>query len=157
MMAKKTGKYGDFVDRIKEWQAIENDNIERTDREVPETKNPLIRTMLQALRLEAEKRRLLQQMVIDSVQREAVNLSPDELGNLSGHINRHMEAEEKALSIAMEALDKSELTIPSYLLSYLIGDLKNQKSLLRQFDDKLKNASVPTSATGRTYGTSRAA
>ena len=156
-MKKNSGKYGDILDKIIDWQAIETGNIEYTDREIAGARNPLIKAMLQALKLEAEKRRLLQQMIIDSIDREAVNLSPDELRDLSGHFNKHLEAEEKALYLAKEALEKSELTIPRYLLSYLIGDLKKQNSLLRQFDDRLKTASVPTSATAKTYSSSRAA
>jgi hypothetical protein len=156
-MAKYAGKYEDILDKIADWQAIESENIERTDKEIPKAKNPLIKTMLQTLRLEAEKRRLLQQMIVDSVKKEAVTLSPDELQNLSAHLNRHMEAEGKAISIAKEALEKSELAIPRYLLSYLIADSRKQNSLLKHFDDELKTASIPTSATSKSFGPSKAA
>jgi hypothetical protein len=96
-------------------------------------------------------------MIVDSVKKEAVHLSPDELQNLSGHLNKHVESEEKALSLAKEAFERSELAIPRYLLSYLIADLKKQNSLLRRFDDELKTASIPTSGTSKTFSPSRAA
>ena len=156
-MAKYAGKYEDILDKITDWQAIESENIEHINKEIPKAKNPLIKAMLQTLRLEAEKRQILQQMIVDSVRKEAVHLSPDELQSLSAHLNKQMEAEEMALSMAKEALEKSELAIPRYLLSYLIADSKKQNSLLKHFDDELKTASIPTSTTSKSFGPSKAA
>lgn len=156
-MKKYTGKSENIVNNVVDWQAIEARNIEYSNKEIPKAKNPLIKTMLQALRLEAEKRSLLQQMVVNSINKEAVHLSPDELESLSGHLNRHIEAEEKALSLAKEAFENSELTIPRYLLSYLIADLKKQNGLLKRFDDELKTASIATSASSKKFASSRAA
>ncbi len=156
-MTRYAGKYEDILDKITGWQAIESENIEHTNKAIPKAKNPLIKVMLQALRLEAEKRRILQQMIVDSVKTEAVHLSPDELQDLSAHLNKHMEAEEKALSMAKEAFERSELAIPRYLLSYLIADSKKQNSLLKLFDDELKAASIPTSTTSKSFGQPKAA
>jgi hypothetical protein len=156
-MKKYEGKSEDILDKIVDLQSIETENMDQTSKAIPNAKNPLIKTMLQALKLEAEKSRVLQQMIVDSMKKEAVHLSPDELQNLSGHLNRHIKVEEKALTIAKEAFEKSELAIPRYLLSYLIGDLKKQNALLRHFDDELKIASIPTSATSKTFNSSRAA
>ncbi len=154
---KLQSKYEDIVGKIVEWQAVEDKNIEYATREIPKAKNPLTKTILQALKLEAEKRRLIQQMIIDSIEKEAVNLSPDELGELSGHLNRHVETEEEAALLGKEAFEKGELAVPRYLISYLIDDLKRHNGLLRQFDDKLKSASIPTSATSKSFGSARAA
>ena len=156
-MAKYAGKYEDILDEITDWQTIESENIEHINKEIPKAKNPLIKAMLQTLRLEAEKRQILQQMIVDSVRTEAVHLSPDELQSLSAHLNKQMEAEEKALSMAKEAFEKSELAIPRYLLSYLIADSKKQNNLLKHFDDELKTASIPTSTTSKSFGPSKAA
>lgn len=156
-MKKYTGKSKDILDKISDWQSIEAEDLEQTNKAIPNATNPLIKTMLQTLKLEAEKRRVLQQMIVDSLKKEAVHLSPDELLYLSGHLNRHMKAEEKALTIAKEAFEKNELAIPRYLLSYLMSDLKKQNDLLRHFDDELKTASIPTSVTSKPFGSSRAA
>ncbi len=156
-MKRYAGKDEDISDRITDWQMIESSNLEQTIREIPNAKNPLTKAILRALQLEAEKRLLLQQMIVDSIKKEAVHLSPDELQELSSYLNRHVEAEDKALAVAIEAFEKSELAIPRYLLSYLINDLKKQNSLLRHFDDELKAASIPTSATSKTFGSYKAA
>ncbi len=156
-MKKYTGKHEDILGRMMELKGIEAVNIEYAERDLPGAGNPLIKTMLQTLRLEAEKRSLLQQMIVDSIEKEAVHLSPDELQHLSGHLNRQIEADEKALSLAKKAFENSELAIPRYLLLYLMEDLKKENNLLKQFEDELKVASIPTSAGAKTSGSYQAA
>lgn len=146
-----------IMDIMAEWQGVEADTIEFADKEMPRAKNTLTETMLQVIKLEAQKNQLLQQMIIDSTKKEAVNLSPDELGVLSGYINRYLEAEGKELCEAEGAAAEGEPIITRHLLSYLMEDLKTQSCALKQFEDELKNASIPTSATSKRFGAYRAA
>ncbi|MDA8169910.1 MAG: hypothetical protein M0Z59_09500 [Nitrospiraceae bacterium] len=141
----------EFLNLMVDWQSVETETIGYTKKEIPKTGNPLTRTILQALKLEAEKHCLIQQMIVESVKKQAVNLSPEELTVLSNHLNRQMAVEEKNLSTAEQALEKSELFISRYLLSYLISDLKHQNELFRELDDELKSASIPTSATSKIF------
>jgi hypothetical protein len=150
-MKKSTGNSGDLLDLMVEWQDTETANILYVKEKLPKTKNPLTKTMLKVIKLEAEKNSLIQQMIVESIRKEAVHLSPEELGTLSGHLNRYIEAEEKVLSHAESALKKNETLVPLSLLTYLISDLNQQNCLLRQFDDDLKNASIPTSATSKKF------
>jgi len=150
-MKKSTGNSGDMLDLMVEWQDIETENMLYVKEELPKAKNPLLKTMLKVIKLEAEKHSLIQQMIVESIKKEAVHLSPDELGTLSGYLNRYIEAEEKALCHAEAVVKKSEPFIPLSLLTFLISDLKQQNCILRQFDDELKNASIPTSATSKKF------
>lgn len=145
------------ADMITDWQGIENGAMEYATEEIKKAKNPLTLAMLKALKLEAEKHFIIQQMIVDSMKKEAVHLSPGELEELSRHLNKYIEEEEKALCIAQEAVEGNGLVVPRYLLSYLIADLKVQNSLLRQLDDELKTASIPTSATSKQFDPCRAA
>lgn len=157
IMKTSAEKTKEFLDMLVDWQAVETETIERMNEEMPKARNPLIKTLLQALKLEAEKRCAIQQMIVESIKKEAVNLSPEELSTLSGYLNRHFETAERALSHAEAAIGRSELFIPHYLLAYLISDLKKQNSLLRQLDGELKTASIPTSATAKIFASSLAA
>ncbi len=156
-MKKDIERSEDVLKTIGQGQKIESGNIQYAEKEIPKAKNPLVKAVLQALKLEAQKHHIIQQMIIDSLKREAVNLSPDELQSFSAHVNKHLEAEDKALSYAKEALDKSNLPIPRYLLSYLVADLKMQSELLSRFEDELKTASISTSVSSRTFTVPRAA
>lgn len=147
----------DIADLMAEWEAVEADTVEFADKALSQTKDRLTKTMLEVIKLEAQKHRLLQQMIVDSMKNEAVNLSPDELGALSAHINRYLEAEGKELCEAEGADEQSGPFMTRYLLSFLIEDLKMQSCLLKEFEDELKNASIPTSATSKRFGSSRTA
>ncbi|MDA8172683.1 MAG: hypothetical protein M0Z48_12745 [Nitrospiraceae bacterium] len=150
-MKRPAEKTEDFLNLMVDWQATEYQMIEYAGREAPKTKIPLIKTMLHAMEFEAKKRCLIQQMLIESVKKEAVNLDPEDLQALSAHLNRQIEAEEKALPLAEAALEKSELFMPRFLLSYLVSELKKENSLLRQFEDEVKGAAISTSAGSKLF------
>ncbi len=152
-MRKPAETSKEFLDMMVGWQEVETETIEYTNGEIPKTGNPLIKTMLQALKLEAEKRCLIQQMIVESLKKEAVHLSPEELDVLSGHLNKQLGIEEKTLAAAEKAFQKSELFIPRYLLNYLINDIKRQNALLKQLEDELKTASIPTSVSSKIFDT----
>lgn len=156
-MTKHTAKSHDILDTIRHVDDIETGNIRYAEKQIPGARNHLTRTLLNALKLDAEKHHLIQRMVIDSIRKEAVNLSPDELQEFSGHLNKHIEAEERALCYAEEALEQSNLPVPRYLLSYLVTDIKMQNSLLSQFEDELKTASISTSISSKTPASPKAA
>jgi hypothetical protein len=148
-MKKATEKSGDLLDVMVDWMDTETGTILYARNEIPKATNPLTKTMLKVIRLEAEKNSLIQQMIVESVKKEAVHLSPEELATFSEHLNRYIEAEEKALSRAEAATNWHESSVPLSLLTFLVSDMKQQNCLLRQFDDELKTASIPTSATSR--------
>ncbi len=155
-MARATDKRN-IMDVLADWQRVEADTVEFAKREIPNAKGSLARTMLKVIELEAQKHGLLQQMIIDSMKKETVNLSPDELGILSGYINRYLEAEGERLCEAEGAAVQSRPFITSFLISYLMEDLKTQSCILKQFEDELKNASIPTSVTSKRFGASKTA
>jgi hypothetical protein len=146
-----------MMDVMADWQRVEADTVGFAKKEMPQAKNMLTKTMLQVMELEAEKHRLLQQMIIDSMTKEAVNLSPDELGILSGYINRYLDAEGEKLCEAEGSVSHSNPFVISFLLSFLTNDLKTQSCILKQFEDELKNASIPTSVTAKKFGASKTA
>jgi hypothetical protein len=156
-MKTSEDKSAELLDAIVDLQAIETENITSARKEIAKTKNSLTRAMMKVLEVEAEKRCLLHGMLSDSLQKEAFNLSPEELNVLSSHLNRTMEAEDNALLLAKEAYKKSELPIHRFLTSYLINDLKKENDLLRQFEADLKGASISTSITSKTFGKSMVA
>jgi len=155
-MNKVKAHSDNLLDVMVDWQDTESGTIIYAQDEIPKAKNPLTKTMLKMIRLEAEKNSLIQQMIIESVKKEAVHLSPEELETFSKHLNRYIEAEEKAVTRVEAATNWHEASVPLSLLSFLISDLKQQNCLLRQFDDELKNASIPTSATAKKFKTATA-
>ncbi len=151
-MKRPAEKTDAFLDLMVDWQTLEGDMMIYAEAEAAKTRNALEKTMAQVIGLEARKRCTIQQMIVESVKKEAAHLDPEDIQSLVGHINHLLEAEEKELPLAEAALQKSELFISRYLLNYLIADLKKGNELLRQFADELKAATISTSVTSKIYG-----
>jgi len=150
-MKKPAEKSDAFLKLISDWEVIEENMADYVETEKAKTKHPVIRAMLEIIGLEAQKYCRLQQMVVESVKKEALHLSPEELQALSAHINKRLEMEGKVQSLAEAAAEKSEVFYTRYLLQYLISSVKKENGLLRQFDDGLKAAHVSTSTTGKIF------
>ncbi|HET6515884.1 MAG TPA: hypothetical protein VFG09_12040 [Thermodesulfovibrionales bacterium] len=130
-----------FLQLIREWQQLEDKTIESADGLIKSSKNPLVKMTMEMIRHDSEKHKIMQQMLIDSLTKEAIHLSPDDLAPLSDMLNRHLEAEAKSLALADAALEKSELFITRYILSYLIADETKHHSLIGKLNE-LKRAAV---------------
>lgn len=153
-MDKPAEKSADFLKLLEDWKAIEEEMVEYVEAEKAKSKNSAVKAVLDILGIEAEKNCRLQQMIMDSVNREALKLSPEDLQTLSAHINKRLEMEEKALGAAEEAIEKSEVFFTRYLLQYLMTSLKKEDDLLMKFDDELKAAHISTSSTAKIYESS---
>ncbi len=131
----------EFLNLIREWQALEDKTIASAEELLSRTNNPIVKMTMETIKHDSEKHKVMQQMIIDSITKEAVHLSPDELAPLSDLLNKHMEAEAKSLSLADAALEKSELFITRYILSYLIADETKHHSLINKLNE-LKRATI---------------
>lgn len=131
----------EFLNLIREWQALEDKTIESAEELLNKTNNPLVKMTMEMIKHDSQKHKVMQQMLIDSITKEAIHLSPDELAPLSDLLNRHLEAEAKSLSLADAALEKSELFIARYILSYLIADETKHHSLINKLNE-LKRATI---------------
>jgi hypothetical protein len=139
----------DILDIIVDWQDTETGHVHYANREIPRSKNPLEKTMLKVIKLEAERNSLIQQMIVETVSKDFVNLTTEDLGAISGHINKYIDDEEKILSRAESISDKNESFMTRYLLSFLVSDLKHQNESFRQFTADLKTAQIPTSVSSK--------
>ena len=99
------------------------------------TKNPLVKMTMEIIKSDSQKHKAMQQMLLDSITKEAVHLSPDELALISDSLNKHMAAEQKSLELADEALKSSELFITRYILQMLISDETKHHNMLGNLNE----------------------
>ncbi len=144
-MAKKGKKpvelSSQFLKIMREWQKLENATIKFSLDMLRRTKNPLIRMTMEMIKNDSQKHKAMQQMLIDSLTKEALHINPDELAVLSDGLNKHIAAEAKSLELADEALKNSELFITRYILSLLIADETKHHNMLGKLNE-LKRATV---------------
>ncbi len=140
-MKKSAERSEDFLKLIKEWQDLEDKTIASADKMLSKTDNLLIRTTMEMIKNDSKKHKVMQQMIIDNLTKEALHLTPEELAPLSEMLTDHLEAEAKSLEIANTALKKSGLFVTRYILSYLIADEAKHHNLLTKLDE-VKKATV---------------
>jgi rubrerythrin len=131
----------EFLNLISKWQQLEDDTIRHAETLMGKSSNRLVKMTMEMIKHDSQKHKVMQQMLIDSLTKESLILSPDELGALSEGLDRHIEAEAKSLELAEQALNSSELFVTRYILSYLIADEQKHHSLLGKLNE-LKRATV---------------
>jgi hypothetical protein len=130
----------EFLNLIQHWQKLEDKAIGSAD-SMLKTSNPFFRVIMESLKHDSEKCKLIQQMIIDSIAKGAIKINPDELKEISDMLNNHMEVEAESLRLAHTALAKSELVFTRFLLSYLIADKDKHHDLIERLND-LKGATI---------------
>jgi len=138
---KSAEESAEFIGGLKEWLKLEDETIKHANSTMKKTKNKLVRMTMEMIKHDSEKHKAMQKMLIDSITREPLVLTPDDLAALSDTLNKHLAAEAKSLELADAALDNSELFITRYILSYLIADEQKHHNLLAKLNE-LKRATV---------------
>jgi rubrerythrin len=131
----------EFLNIISKWQQLEDDTIRHAEILMEKSSNRLVKMTMEMIKHDSQKHKVMQQMLIDSLTKESLILSPDELAAISEGLDRHIEAEAKSLELAGQALNSSELFVTRYILSYLIADEQKHHSLLGKLNE-LKRATV---------------
>ena len=118
---------------MKRWQKIENTAVAQTSQVMDETDNSLIRLVMEIIQRDSNMHHRVQQVVIDSLEREAINVFYDDLDKVWTSIEKHIAVEKKTIELATEALKALEGTknpVQQYLISYLLTDEEKHDKLL---------------------------
>jgi uncharacterized tellurite resistance protein B-like protein len=115
---------------LRKWLVIEDESIHQAGVVLDRTKNPVIRLVMEILRQDSVMHKKVQQAILDSLEKEAFSLQPEELAGVWEMIEKHDEAEKEAVRLAEEARKSCPLVIQQQLLSYLIEDEKKHDRLL---------------------------
>jgi hypothetical protein len=125
----------DLVPLLRKWQAIEDLSVAGCTEVMEKTKNPLIRLVMEIIRQDSVMHKKVQQVMIDSLEKEAISLTPDELALIWDSVERHAEMEKETIALAMEARRDCRLFVLRHLLTYLLEDEQKHDRLLTQLED----------------------
>ncbi|MDA8087377.1 MAG: hypothetical protein M0Z75_11820 [Nitrospiraceae bacterium] len=133
----------DFINTIKEWMKLEDETVRNSEELAAKSENPIVRMIMQMIRMDSEKHKLMQQLLIDGLTKKNLSLTPDELAPLSKELQRHIEAEGKSVDLASKALEQSELFVTRYILTLLLADEAKHHRLLGDLNEvMLKRATI---------------
>ena len=139
MQPKTASKSEELVSLLENWQAIENATIAHTTEVIGKTKNPLIQILMEIIRQDSTMHHRVQQVLLDSLEKQAFTLTPEELADVWGMIEKHAEMEKETIALAEKALSRCRLFVQRHLLTYLIEDEKKHDRLLGQLEDFKRN------------------
>lgn len=127
----------DLVKRMRYWQGVERDSVASTAAVLEKTKHPLLRLVMEIIRRDSELHERVQQFIIDSVEKQPVTLSPDELGEISSLLDHHLRLEDQmveAVNASVEQVRGHKMLVEEYLLDFLVQDERKHAALLRSLD-----------------------
>ena len=124
---------------LRNWQAIETATVAHTTEVIAKTKNPLIQLVMEIIRRDSEMHHRVQQVLLDSLEREAFSLTPEELGEIWDMVEKHADLEKQTIELAEMAHKNCRLFVQRHLLTYLLEDEKKHDKLLGQLEDFKRN------------------
>ncbi len=115
---------------LRKWQGIEDGSVALTSSVLEKTRNPVIRLIMEIIQQDSVMHKKVQQAILDSLEKEAFSLQPEELAEIWDLIETHDQAEKEAIRLAEEAKQNCPLVIQRQLLDYLIEDEKKHERLM---------------------------
>jgi hypothetical protein len=130
----------EFLSIIKDWIALEDETIASADELIGKANNPFVKMRMEMIKHDSGKHKEILEWIIDSLTKEAVHLTPDEIMPLSALLHKHLEVEAKSIVLANNALKKSGLPIVRYILSVLLDDETKHHTQIIMLNDEIKKA-----------------
>ncbi len=134
-MAKQKELNEKLLAALKKWQKVEDQSVESTSEIISKTKNPVVRQVMEIIRQDSAMHKKVQQLIINSFEKEAIYLSPEELEEVWKMVEKHIELEKETIRLAEESRKNSRNFVVRYLLGYLMTDEKKHNDILQQMED----------------------
>ena len=128
-----------LVKTLKRWQELEAESVSQARAISEKTDNPLIRLVMEIIRHDSTLHTRVQQVIIDSLEKEAFHLTPEELGEIWDLVEKHTSMEKEAVELADQARRNARGFIQRFLLNYLIEDEQKHDRLLAALEDFKRN------------------
>jgi rubrerythrin len=140
-MAKAKGpeRIDNLVKTLRKWQGIERKSIDSCAEIMEKTDNLLIRQFMEIIRNDSVQHHRVQQFIIDSLTKEPVKLTPEELAQVWDEITAHDEIERETIELAKGLKEECQFFVQRALLEYLIVDEQKHDQILQSLEDFKRN------------------
>lgn len=123
-----------FEAGISQWQKMEDATIASCDEILEATDNKLVTTIAGIIKSDSENHKMVLGVVKETLN-GTITLTPDELGELSGLLEKHRDLEKESVELAAEQLELSRNFVVNHLVSYLLEDERKHYMLMHQLND----------------------
>jgi rubrerythrin len=124
-----------MLELLKGWKALEEHTIKICSKISKKTKNPIIKTLIIAIKNDSAKHRSILQLINDSMTKKAFILAPDDLVGISTLLDKHIDIEHKSITTATKAIDISRDAVVKQLLRLILEDEKKHVKLIEQMNE----------------------
>ncbi|MCP4572618.1 MAG: hypothetical protein GY838_09740 [bacterium] len=134
-MARESGKeiQERLIQKMRTWQKIEDTSVSSTAKIMEKSDNPIIKMVMEIIHNDSKMHYRVQDMIANSLEKEAITMTPDDLGQVWSSIEKHIEMETQMVSYVEETLSEIEgrrMLTQEYLLRYLKADEMKHDALL---------------------------
>jgi len=122
---------------LKNWQKVEDSSVESTGNVMKKSTNPIVHIVMEIIQNDSRTHHRVQQMIVDSMEKKALSLTPEEMGGVWDMIEKHLQIEKKMVEHveeALTALKGKKMIVQEYLLNYLLTDERKHDKLLSDFN-----------------------
>jgi hypothetical protein len=126
-------KQEELVEILRRWQHVENRSVAASAAIIDKTRNPVIRLVMEIIQRDSAMHHRVQQFIIDSLEREAIHLTVEDLAQVWGAVEAHIEAERETAALiaaAEKSLAGTRNVVQQFLLAYLAQDEGTHDRLL---------------------------
>lgn len=127
-------KVDEMVDVLRHWQALERKAMNDTAEILERTSSPLIRILMEIIRHDSLMHHRVQQFLIESLTKEAVTVTREDLAAVWDGITAHDQAERETIRMGEELLERAWTPVQKMMLDYLLKDEGKHDALLAQLE-----------------------
>jgi flagellar biosynthesis/type III secretory pathway protein FliH len=132
MMANRVEK---MVEVLRQWQKIERQAMSFTAEISEQTESTLIRLIMDIIRHDSHMHHRVQQFLVDSVTKESVTVTREDVAAIWDSIEEHDQIEKKTIELAEQLKKEAWTPVHKLLLEYLLRSESLHDSLLEQLSE----------------------
>jgi len=136
----------EMVDVLRQWQGLERQAMNDTAEIMEKTASPLIRIVMEIIRHDSLMHHRVEQFLIDTVTKDAVTVTREDIVEVWEQLEAHDRAERKTIQMAEELRKKAWSPVHKLLLDYLLREEGKHDSLIAQLDAFKKELSKSSGA-----------
>jgi len=126
-----------LVAELKNWQKAEGVAANQMEKLGKATDHALLKMVAEVIHTDSLRHAKVQQLVIDSIEKGAHPLTPDDLAQVWDIIDEHIKTEQHMVANVRKALDSMKgrkMVVQQYLLEYLLFDEEKHDLLLEKLE-----------------------
>jgi hypothetical protein len=124
----------EVIKNFKQWQELENETLSLSKDLEKKSDNSFVKLVMEIIKRDSEKHKIMQQFVIDSFTKEAIHLTPQELIPLAEVLEKHIKAEAKSMGLANACIAETKNFFAGFVSSLLLADEVKHHEMLTMLE-----------------------